>query len=225
MKNQLPNSQCLCLSPHQELFSQGPSITTLYPFGEEAIVHIPTSQKFHKLEQRVNACFLLKPLMTGGWLFWDPPSDRRLQSAAVFFLAFSCKESQPSTTQRAHCLTSSNQTSRSPSTWARPYQDMWKVELKQMMARHVWEAVDNDKTMKKIGHHANGSSEKLKACFVARGDHQRPGVDCTKTYAPAASLMSLFLLLAHSVCCHWPVASFDVRGAYLYSPVKETVFV
>ncbi|MBW0473206.1 hypothetical protein O181_012921 [Austropuccinia psidii MF-1] len=37
--------------------------------------------------------------------------------------------------------------------------------------------------------------------------------------------MSLQLVLAHAMCSGWTLSSFDIKGAYLYSPVKETVFL
>ncbi|MBW0464135.1 hypothetical protein O181_003850 [Austropuccinia psidii MF-1] len=70
--NHLPNSQCLHYLPHQRLFGQMPSISTLYTFGTEAIIHIPVVQQSHKLSPRRLACCLLKPLISGGWLLWDP---------------------------------------------------------------------------------------------------------------------------------------------------------
>ncbi|MBW0543376.1 hypothetical protein O181_083091 [Austropuccinia psidii MF-1] len=102
-----------------------------------------------------------------------------------------------------------------------------------MTLRDVWEAVDKDKMIKKIGNHwvfnikhlSDGTIEKFKVCFMARGDCQRPGVDCTKTYAPTASLMSLRLVLAHAVCRNWTLSYFDVSGAYLCILVKEMVFI
>ncbi|MBW0539836.1 hypothetical protein O181_079551 [Austropuccinia psidii MF-1] len=44
-------------------------------------------------------------------------------------------------------------------------------------------------------------------------------------YAPTASLMSLRLVLATAALRNWRVASFNVSGAYLYSPVEETVLI
>ncbi|MBW0531684.1 hypothetical protein O181_071399 [Austropuccinia psidii MF-1] len=85
LHNFLPNSQCLHTLPHRQLYSWAPSITTLYPFGAKAIVHIPATQKCHKKELRGTACRLLKPLMTGGWPLWDLESDRMIQSASVIF--------------------------------------------------------------------------------------------------------------------------------------------
>ncbi|MBW0520737.1 hypothetical protein O181_060452 [Austropuccinia psidii MF-1] len=108
-----------------------------------------------------------------------------------------------------------------------------KAELEQMLLRDVWEPVVKDNTMKTIGHRwvfnikrcVDRTIEKFKACLIVRGDCQRPGVDCTETYAPTASLMLLRLVLAHAVCNNWVISSFDVSGAYLHSPVKETVFI
>ncbi|MBW0531854.1 hypothetical protein O181_071569 [Austropuccinia psidii MF-1] len=71
----------------------------------------------------------------------------------------------------------------------------------------------------------DGSVEQFKARLVARGDRKRPGVNCTETYAPTASLMSLRLVLAIAVLKNWQVASFDVSGPYLYIPVNETILV
>ncbi|MBW0575017.1 hypothetical protein O181_114732 [Austropuccinia psidii MF-1] len=117
------------------------------------------------------------------------------------------------------------------------YQDHWraafKCELNQILAWDVLEEVPKTGEMKTIGHHwvfdikqqASGGIEKFKAWLVARGDRQQPGIDCTEAYAPTTSLMSLHLILAYTVCSRWPMASFDVSGAYLYSPVQQTVFV
>ncbi|MBW0536793.1 hypothetical protein O181_076508, partial [Austropuccinia psidii MF-1] len=62
LHNRLPNSWCLNSSPHQELFGTAPSIATLYPFGADAIMHIPAVNQLHKLAPRGIKCKLLKPL-------------------------------------------------------------------------------------------------------------------------------------------------------------------
>ncbi|MBW0500888.1 hypothetical protein O181_040603 [Austropuccinia psidii MF-1] len=102
-----------------------------------------------------------------------------------------------------------------------------------MKRRNVWQAIDRKPGMKTIGHRwvfdkkidEDGNIGKFKACLVARGNLQCPGVDFTETYAPTVSLMSLRLLLATACLQRWKVCSFDVSGAYLYSPVEETVLM
>ncbi|MBW0478108.1 hypothetical protein O181_017823 [Austropuccinia psidii MF-1] len=88
MHNWLPNSRCPDSSPHERLFGHQPSIGTLYMFGAEAIVHVPPVQQLHKLAPRGIACRLLKPLMSGGWLLWEPMGDKIVQSASVIFPRF-----------------------------------------------------------------------------------------------------------------------------------------
>ncbi|MBW0534102.1 hypothetical protein O181_073817 [Austropuccinia psidii MF-1] len=108
-----------------------------------------------------------------------------------------------------------------------------EAQFEQMAVQDVCDAVNKEKTMKTIGHrrvfnvkgHGDGSIEKFKARLVAQGDCQRPGVGCTKTYGLTTSLMSLRLVLAHAMWISWTLLYFDVSGAYLYSPIKETVFL
>ncbi|MBW0482769.1 hypothetical protein O181_022484 [Austropuccinia psidii MF-1] len=267
LHNRLPNSRCLNSSPHQELFGTPPSIATLYPFGADAIIHVPAVNQPHKLAPRGIECKLLKPLMSGGWLLWDPSTNKIIQSASVVFPAF--QPPSPSTdpaakgslrhivnnmslgevpTERLFAAENQAIDSLTPVKDVRipdhlgqalsgPHRNKWKLacvaQLDQMAARDVWDAVEKKPDMKIIGHrwvfdlkrNLDSSIERFKARFVARGDRQRPGVDCTETYAPTASLASLRLLLATAAMKNWQVALFDVSGAYLYSPVDETVLV
>ncbi|MBW0496777.1 hypothetical protein O181_036492 [Austropuccinia psidii MF-1] len=77
--------------PMCQLFAT-PSIMTLYPFGVDAIVHVPAVNQPHKLVSKGIECKLLKPLMSGGWLLWEPSTNKMVQSASVVFPQF-----QPST--------------------------------------------------------------------------------------------------------------------------------
>ncbi|MBW0495641.1 hypothetical protein O181_035356 [Austropuccinia psidii MF-1] len=118
-----------------------------------------------------------------------------------------------------------------------PHRDHWRTacltELAQMAKRDMCDVMVKEPGMKTIGHqwvfdlktNTNGSIVKFKARLVAHGDKQHPGVDCTETYAPTASLMSLCLMLATTVLNSWQVASFDMSGAYLYSPIDKCVLV
>ncbi|MBW0486830.1 hypothetical protein O181_026545 [Austropuccinia psidii MF-1] len=63
--NRIPNSRCPKTSPHQELFGYAPSITTLYPHGADAVVHIPAVQQQGKLEPRAIDCKLLRLAVVG----------------------------------------------------------------------------------------------------------------------------------------------------------------
>ncbi|MBW0571003.1 hypothetical protein O181_110718 [Austropuccinia psidii MF-1] len=96
-----------------------------------------------------------------------------------------------------------------------------------MNKQGVWQA------MKTSGHcwvfdtklDESGNIKKFKAQLVAPGNQQCPGIDCTETYAPTASLMSLRLLLVTACLQRWKVCSFNVSSAYLYSLVEETMLM
>ncbi|MBW0541367.1 hypothetical protein O181_081082 [Austropuccinia psidii MF-1] len=162
LHNRLPNSRCLNSLPHQELFGTAPSIATLYPFGADAIMHVPAVNQHQKLAPRGIECELLKPLMSGGWRLWEPSTNKMVQSASVIFPHFPHREKW-----REACL----------------------AKLDQMATREVWEAVEKKPGMKTIGHrwvfdikrNVDGSIDRFKARLVAHGDRQRPGVDCAGT--------------------------------------------
>ncbi|MBW0524105.1 hypothetical protein O181_063820 [Austropuccinia psidii MF-1] len=88
LHNRLLNSRCLNSLPHQELFGTAPSIATLYPFGADAIVHVPSINQQHKLVPRGIEYKLLKPLMLGGWLLWEPSTNKMVQLARIIFPQF-----------------------------------------------------------------------------------------------------------------------------------------
>ncbi|MBW0542387.1 hypothetical protein O181_082102 [Austropuccinia psidii MF-1] len=118
-----------------------------------------------------------------------------------------------------------------------PHQHHWEQvcldDLNQMKRRGVWQAIDRTLTMKTIRHgwvfntklNEYGNIKKFKAQLVACGNQQQPGIDCTETYAPTLSLMSLRLLLATACLQNWKVCSFDMSGTYLYSLVDKTVLM
>ncbi|MBW0464642.1 hypothetical protein O181_004357 [Austropuccinia psidii MF-1] len=235
--NRILSSRCPKTSPHQELFGHAPSITTLYPHGADAVVHIPAVHQRGKLELREIDCKLLRPLMSGGWLLWDQHTNKMVQSTSVIFPLFqaSRQADTPAKGSLLHIMNTrfqrnDSQSSRSSIEWSKPRAledgvfgrtgsdgEEGRLECCGKRAGHWW--VFDLKT------NTNGSIAKFKAPLVAHGDKQRPGVDCAEAYAPTASLMSLCLMLETAVLNHWKVASFDVSGAYLYSLVEECVLI
>ncbi|MBW0488810.1 hypothetical protein O181_028525 [Austropuccinia psidii MF-1] len=214
--NCIPNSQSSDSSPYQKLFGRAPAITTLYPFGAEAIVHLPATHQVHKLAPRGIRCKLLKPLMMGGWLLWDSETNRLIQLASVIFTQFQPERVFAGQVKKGtlpHILN--------------------VMSLREMKQRDVWEVINKTPGMALIGHrwvldikrHSDGTVQRFKARMVAHGDCQRPGVDCMEMYAPTALLMLLRLILATACLNRWQVALFDVSGAYLYSPLEEMVLL
>jgi hypothetical protein len=73
--------------------------------------------------------------------------------------------------------------------------------------------------------HHNGSIDKFKARFVVRGFKQQLGIDVRSTVAPTASLTTLRMLLLLAIKNKWTINSFDITGAFVHSPIEETIYM
>ena len=66
---------------------------------------------------------------------------------------------------------------------------------------------------------------KHKACLVAKGYVQQPGIDFDEVFTPVARLESVRLLLAIAAQDGWPVHHMDVKSAFLNGDLAEVVYV
>ena len=66
---------------------------------------------------------------------------------------------------------------------------------------------------------------KPKSRLVARGDHQRPGVDFTDTYSPTVRLDALRGISALAAHHDWEFHHMDVKAAYLNGELRELVYM
>jgi len=72
---------------------------------------------------------------------------------------------------------------------------------------------------------ADGSIDRLKARWVARGFTQIHGIDYNDTFAPVVRYDNLRLLLAYAANKDLEVHSMDVDSAFLYGDLEEEVFI
>ena len=73
----------------------------------------------------------------------------------------------------------------------------------------------------KVKHIADGSIEKYKARFVARGFSQKEGIDYEETFAPIARYTSITL----AAVMRWKIHQMDVKTTFLNGVVEEEVYV
>ena len=66
------------------------------------------------------------------------------------------------------------------------YQSIMKNDVWEIVPRPKKKSVVTSKWIYKIKHVVDGSIDKFKARFVARGFSQKEGIDYTKTFAPVA---------------------------------------
>jgi hypothetical protein len=77
----------------------------------------------------------------------------------------------------------------------------------------------------KIKHAVDGSIEKYKARFVARGFSQVEGVDYDKTFAPLARYTSIRSIIALVASMGWKLHQMDVKTAFLNGGIEEEVYI
>ena len=105
-------------------------------------------------------------------------------------------------------------------------------EIDSLNKNQVWTLVDRpncnvvtNKWVLKIKRKPNGEVERYRARLVARGFSQVQGIDYHETYAPVVNMVSIRMLFAYAAIEHLQMAQFDIKTAFLYGHLDETVFM
>ena len=77
----------------------------------------------------------------------------------------------------------------------------------------------------KVKQAADGSVEKHKARFVARGFSQVEGIDYDETFAPIARYSSIRSMLALSAQMGWKIHQMDLKTTFLNDKIEEEVYI
>ena len=77
----------------------------------------------------------------------------------------------------------------------------------------------------KIKHAADGSAEKYKARFVARGFSQKEGIDYEETFAPVARYNSIWAIISLASVMGWKLHQMDMKTAFLNGVFEEEVYI
>jgi len=77
----------------------------------------------------------------------------------------------------------------------------------------------------KIKQGVDGSVEKCKARFVAKGFSQVEGIDYDETFARVAQYSSVRVIFAISAQMGWKVHQMDVKTVFLNGVVEEEIYV
>ena len=85
--------------------------------------------------------------------------------------------------------------------------------------------MDEDNLWYDQSHAADGSIEKYKARFVARGFSQKEGIDYEETFAPVAKYTWIWAIMALAAKLGWKLHQMDVKKTFLNGVVEEEVYV
>jgi hypothetical protein len=115
--------------------------------------------------------------------------------------------------------------------------EQWKESMveehQSIMRNEVWEIVPRPKeksvvTSKwvyKIKHAADGSVDKYKARFMARGFSQKEGEDYDETFAPVARYTSIRTIISLAASMGWNLHQMDVKTTFLNGAIEEEVYI
>ena len=106
-------------------------------------------------------------------------------------------------------------------------------ELKSLEETKTWDLVErpNDKNVipgkwvYKIKTKADGSLDKYKARYVAKGFKQIEGVDYGDTFARTSKPETFRLILSLAAKENFTLKQMDVKSAYLYPKIKEEIYL
>jgi hypothetical protein len=113
------------------------------------------------------------------------------------------------------------------------WKDAMIEEYQSILQNDVWDIVPGpkDKTvvslkwLYKIKYASNGSIEKHKARFVARGSSQKAGIDYEETFAPVARYIIQRTIIAITASKGWKIHQMNVRTAFLNGVINEEVYI
>eukprot|EP00253_Pinus_taeda_P013990 PITA_13990 len=106
-------------------------------------------------------------------------------------------------------------------------------EYDSIVQNSVWDVVPRPENksvvsscwLYKVKQAADGSVEKHKARFVARGFSQVKGIDYDETFALVARYSSIILMLALSAQMGWKIHQMDVKTALPNGKIEEEVYI
>ncbi|KAK0579819.1 hypothetical protein LWI29_031937 [Acer saccharum] len=106
-------------------------------------------------------------------------------------------------------------------------------EFDALIRNETWDLVPSHPSYNTVGckwifcikRSPDGSISKYKAHLVAKGFHQRPGVDYTDTFIPVVKTTTIRVLLSTAVSRGWSLRQLDVNNAFLQGHLDENVFM
>ena len=111
--------------------------------------------------------------------------------------------------------------------------DAMEIEIDALESTNTWSVCSLPAGKKPIGCkwvfkvklNADGSLERYKARFVAKGYTQREGLDYGDTFSPVAKMTTVKTLLSVAAIKEWSLHQLDISNAFLNGDLKEEIYM
>ena len=94
------------------------------------------------------------------------------------------------------------------------YQSIMKNDVWDIVPKLENKSVVSSKWIYNIKHDANGSIEKYKAIFVARGFSQKEGINYEETFSPVERYTFIITIMELSSMMKWDLHQMDVKKTF-----------
>lgn len=112
------------------------------------------------------------------------------------------------------------------------WRDAMSDEFNALLQNHTWDLVPKttqnllrNKWVFRVKRFPDGSIQKFKARFVAKGFHQRLGVDYTETFSPVTKPVSFRVILCLALSKCWLLRQLDINNAFLKGTLHDDVYM
>jgi hypothetical protein len=102
------------------------------------------------------------------------------------------------------------------------WQEAMQREVDALVSQKTWEVVVYTPTMRVLPGHwvLTRKPDRFKARWVVQGNHQKPGIDYTETYAPTALAGSIKIMSALAALNGWSTGQMDAMNAFLNAKLE-----
>jgi hypothetical protein len=108
---------------------------------------------------------------------------------------------------------------------AEEHQSIMKNEVWKIVPRPKEKSLVTSKWVYKIKHAVDGSVDKYKERFMARGFSQKEGEDYEKTFALVARYTSIRTIISIASSMGWNLHQMDVKTTFLNGAMEEEVCI
>jgi hypothetical protein len=108
---------------------------------------------------------------------------------------------------------------------AEEHQSIMKNEVWEIVPRPKEKSMVTSKWVYKIKHAADGSVDKYKARFVAKGFSQKEGEDYDETFAPVARYTSIRAIISPAASMGWNLHQMDLKTTFFNGAIEEEVYI